>query len=116
MSYQQKLFLAKQFRKQQTKTEQIIWRELRRKKLMGLKFKRQYVTLGYIIDFYCPKLKLAIEIDGGIHNSKKELDRLREKIIKARNIKFIRFSNQEIKTNLGLVIRKLKYIINKNIS
>lgn len=96
MSYNYKIYLAKKFRYNQTFAEKIMWNNLRNRKFLNLKFKRQYITLGYIIDFYCPELKLAIEIDGLIHNKQKKQDMRREKIINKRKIKFIRFKNDEI--------------------
>jgi len=59
MSKEDKIYIARKFRKNQTKSEQIMWEELRDRRFRGLKFRRQYLMLGYIIDFYCPELKLA---------------------------------------------------------
>lgn len=53
-------------RKNMTKTECVLWKELKRKKI-GFKFRRQFGVGPYIIDFYCPQLKFAIELDGDVH-------------------------------------------------
>jgi len=58
---------AKELRKDQTKAEEIVWREIRNRKFLGLRFKRQFIIEGFIVDFYCDEFALAIEIDGRIH-------------------------------------------------
>jgi len=93
MNKKEKIGIAREFRKNQTATEQIIWEELRNKKFFNLKFKRQYLIEGYIVDFYCSELKLVIEIDGPIHLKQIKEDRLRQKDIEEIGIKFIRFKN-----------------------
>lgn len=66
-------------RKEMTFCEKIMWRHLRRKQL-GVRFLRQYSVDHYIIDFYCPELKLAIELDGSVHDltDQKEYDNYRQ--------------------------------------
>ena len=49
-------------------SEKILWNALRNRAIMNLKFKRQYIVDGYIVDFYSPELNLAVEIDGLVHN------------------------------------------------
>jgi len=113
MTKSEKIYLARELRKNQTKTEQIIWEELRNRKFLNLKFKRQHLIEGYIVDFYCPKLKLAIEIDGLIHLKRIKEDKLRQKDIEAKGVRFIRFKNKEVQNNLKLVLKKLKVFINQ---
>jgi histidinol dehydrogenase len=93
MTKAEKIYLAREFRKNHTKTEQIMWEELRNRKFLNLKFKRQYLIEGYIVDFYCPELKLAIEIDGPIHLQQIKEDELRQRDIEEKGIRFIRFKN-----------------------
>jgi len=88
-----------------------MWNVLRRKDFLGYKFRRQHVIDGYILDFYCPSIKLAIEIDGGIHQRQIKEDKERQAIIEAHGIKFFRISSEEVKNNIALVIGKLKIII-----
>ena len=97
-------------RKNSTNTEKIIWNILRNRKLSGYKFKRQYSIDRFVVDFYCPELKLAIEIDGEIHDSKEsfEYDRVREKFIQELRIKIIRFRNDEVYDNLESVVTEIK--------
>jgi len=93
-----------------TKAEAILWRELKDKKMLGFKFRRQFGIGGYVVDFYCPSLKLAIEADGATHytDEEKEYDRKRESEISELNIKFLRFTNAEIYDDLYNVLEKIK--------
>ena len=64
--------IRKNLRKQEVESEKILWWKLRNRQLGDYKFRRQFGINKYIVDFYCPKLKLAIEIDGATHSTKKE--------------------------------------------
>ncbi len=88
----------KLLRSGQTEAETKLWENLRNKRLNGLKFFRQYGIGYYIADFYCPRLKLAIEVDGNGHFSKDgvEYDRERYTHFLAVGIKTIRFSNSDV--------------------
>jgi very-short-patch-repair endonuclease len=61
--------LASSFRRNQTSSERWLW-DLLRGKQLSYRFRRQYVVAGYIVDFYCPKIHLAVEIDGPFHHSR----------------------------------------------
>ena len=97
-------------RKNQTETEKIIWEILRNRKIMGIKFRRQYPIGEYIVDFYSVKSKLVIEIDGMWHYTEEriEYDKIRTKYIACKGIKVIRFSNKEILENIEKVINEIK--------
>jgi len=98
----------KELRKNQTKTEEKLWFELRHEKL-GHKFKRQHSIGGYILDFYCPQKKLIIELDGEIHNTKeaKEYDEVRDKYFKELDYKVLRFKNSEIESGIEKVLEEI---------
>ena len=104
--------LAKEFRKNPTRSEKIMWNVLRRKDLSGLKFRRQHVIKGYILDFYCHELRLAIEIDGGVHLKQISEDIKRQKIIEEDGIRFFRITSYEVEYNINLVLNKIKFFIN----
>ncbi len=110
-----KLQIAREFRKKLTKSEKIMWGVIRNRKLLGLKFKRQYVIDGYIIDFYCHELRLAIEIDGSVHYQEEQMkyDEERQKIIEQNNIRFIRINNEAVEININKILKELKILINK---
>jgi len=81
-------------RKNMTYCERIIWQHLRKKQL-GYRFLRQYSVDQFVIDFYCPKLKLAIEIDGGIHEEpdQKGYDLIRQRYLENFGISFLRIKS-----------------------
>lgn len=76
---------------------------------MGYKFLRQYSIEGYVVDYYCPKLKLAIEVEGSIHklNQVKIYDKYRKRFIETCNIIFLVISNNEILTDINEVVEKI---------
>lgn len=99
---------ARTLRQDQTKAEKRVWEILRNRKFNNYKFRRQHVIEGFILDFYCPALKLGVEIDGGIHARRKDYDRLRQDIIESEGITVIRITNHEILKNRGLALEKIK--------
>ncbi|MDD5031453.1 MAG: endonuclease domain-containing protein [Patescibacteria group bacterium] len=92
-----------------TKAEKIFWQELRNNKI-GVKFRRQHGIKGYVVDFYCPKLKLIIELDGVVHDFRKQRERdyLKEKELEKLNFKVIRYNNFDIMENIGEVMKDLR--------
>lgn len=96
-------------RKAQTPEEIKLWKILKGKQILGLRFLRQYGVENYILDFYCPELKLAIEADGGQHNQKENKlhDDIRTNTINSCGITILRFWNNEINTNLEGVFQKI---------
>lgn len=99
----------RKLRKNQTETEKILWRELRNKRFKGLKFFRQYSINSYILDFYCPQVALAIELDGGGHTQEqvKNADQVRDLYLQSKGIKLIRFWNHEVFQSLQTVLDKI---------
>lgn len=89
--------------------EQIIWYYLKGRNLNGYKFRRQYSVGPYVLDFYCPELRLGIEIDGDSHFVSKALknDKVRQEAIELQNIKIIRFKNNDVTDNIEAVIEKI---------
>ena len=99
---------ARILRKEQTPTEELLWQALRNRQLGFLKFRRQHVIDGFIVDFYCHRLRLAIELDGSIHLKQKEYDSLRQSLIETKGIRFLRFSNDEVVNNLKAVLTSIE--------
>ena len=77
-SPKKKLQRAKELRRDMTPAEKILWQELRANKL-GVHFRRQQVIEGFIVDFYCHKAALVVEVDGDIHDLQQEEDARRER-------------------------------------
>jgi very-short-patch-repair endonuclease len=82
--------------------EVILWQRLRGKQLLGYKFRRQYSVGPYVLDFYCPTLRLAIELDGDSHfwDGAKQKDRERDEYIRGCGIHVLRFLNPDVYENL----------------
>lgn len=99
-------------RKDATDAEKILWYNIRNSKL-GFKFFRQYSIEGYVLDFYCPEKRLAIEVDGGYHNkpNTKAYDEYRQKWIEAYSIRIVRFRNEEVINNKKLVVDKISALL-----
>ena len=96
-------------RKNMPPAEIILWSKLRGNNLNGCKFRRQYSIGPYVVDFYCPQLKLAIEIDGGSHcvEGSTERDQKRQAVIESGGITFLRFTNRDIYERIEGVIAKI---------
>lgn len=103
----EKLELAKKMRREMTYGERCFWDGVRNRKLHGLKFRRQQVIEGFIADFYCNELRLIVEIDGGVHETQRDYDKLRDWIIGRNDITVIRFSNEEVVNQFGIVAKRI---------
>ena len=102
---------AKLMRRKPTSSEAILWGALRRKQVGDATFRRQHPVGMFILDFYCHEARLGIEIDGGIHKKKDQIknDREREQVMIAnRDIRIIRFTNDEVLNDLENVIRRIE--------
>lgn len=91
-----KLSLAKRLRHEMTPSERMLWRVLRRNSLDGYHFRRQQVIEGYIVDFYCDAARLAIELDGSVHEEQWKYDESRERTIARSGVRILRISNEAL--------------------
>ena len=100
---------AEILRRNMTDAEKLLWQKLKNKQL-GYKFRRQHPLHLFIVDFYCHELKLIIEVDGEYHNSKEQgiADKERELLLKFQNLQIVRFTNEEVLSDLDKVIMKIK--------
>jgi len=94
-----------------------MWEKLRRNNLLGLNFRRQHIIEGFIVDFYCHELSLAVEIDGKVYEviNQLEEDILRQRIIEKNNIKFFRVRSEDVEANVDEVLNRLKIFIKENL-
>jgi len=95
-----------QLRRNMTKAEAIIWQKLRCKQIETCKFRNQYSVDRFVLDFYSPEIKLAIEIDGESHFQEEaaQYDRQRQIFIESTGINFLRFTNNQVYENLNGVL------------
>lgn len=98
--------LARELRKNMTDAEKTLWSKLSRRQMVGFQFYRQRIIGDYIVDFYCPKSKLVIEIDGGQHYSGKVEtdDKKRDQTLNELGMTVLRFSNLEVLKELDVVL------------
>lgn len=99
---------AREMRNNSTKGEIKFWCELLRKKQTGYKFYRQKIFNHFIVDFYCAKLKIVIEIDGTSHEGKEEYDKRRESVLESLELKVIRYNDLQVLNNFHLVEQDFK--------
>lgn len=93
--------------KEPTNAEASLWMRLRQRQVGGLKFRRQHIISHFIIDFYCPKAKLVIELDGAVHDGQSDYDQEREEVLKALGYGVLRFTNAELKEDPQLVWKSI---------
>jgi very-short-patch-repair endonuclease len=98
---------ARNLRNDQTSAETKLWTILRNRQLDGIKFRRQKPIGHYIVDFYCSDAKLVIEIDGDTHAGREDYDAKRTKWIESEGYKVIRFTNEDVSSNLDSVVMEI---------
>jgi len=105
---------ARELRNRSTLSEVLLWNQLKRHKMLGYSFLRQRPIHKYIVDFYSPRLKLVIEIDGGSHDNKFETDRARERNLKSLGLQVLRFHDRDVKRDVGNVLTCIQNWIEQN--
>jgi very-short-patch-repair endonuclease len=100
---------ARNLRGNMTEAEQLIWAKIRRKQIGSLQFYRQKNIGHYIVDFYCPKGKLIVEIDGGQHYEIEGMkkDRERDRDLQMLGLSVLRFSDIDVLKNIDGVVEKI---------
>jgi very-short-patch-repair endonuclease len=106
-----KLTLARQMRQQPTQAEAQLWSRLRARQLDGLKFRRQHIIAGYIADFYCPAIQLAVEVDGPHHQYQQQQDEFRTEVLAQCGVRVVRVSADAVMNNLDEVLRYIRNVI-----
>lgn len=98
-----------------TKSEVVLWKNLKGKQFLNLKFRRQFGIGNYIVDFYCPEIKLVIEVDGSTHYEEEvfEKDLKKDEYIQKFGINLFRINSEEIFNNLKEVLFRLENICNE---
>lgn len=106
----EKWAFARMLRKRMTPSEKTLW-ALIRKRQLGVKFRRQVIIRGWIVDFYCPELRLVVEVDGGYHDAAK--DAYRDGAMEQLGLTVLRFTNGDVDTRPTTVVRTLTKHINR---
>jgi very-short-patch-repair endonuclease len=103
----EKVERSRELRRDMTSAEKLLWEELRANKL-GVHFRRQQVIAGFIVDFYCHKAALIVEIDGDIHDFQQEEDARRAKVLSEMGLTIVRFRNEDVIQDLPTVVGKIR--------
>ena len=90
-----------------TPAEKRLWEELRAKRLGGLRFRSQHPVGPFILDFYCPACKLAVELDGSVHDTQFEQDAARTAHLVAYGYRVLRFTNDQVMTEMPAVLARI---------
>jgi len=107
--------LSRELRNKSTISEVLLWDALKGKKVKGFQFSRQKPIGNYIVDFYCSKLKLVIEIDGNSHDSEAyKNDLVRSDYLISQGLRVLRFSDLDIKKDLSGIVEFLEDWIANN--
>ena len=101
---------ARCLRQQLTPAEATLWSALRRRQLAGLKFRCQHPLGRFIVDFYCPACKLVIEMDGDIHTHQRAYDEARTEQLQSFGYRVLRFTNEEVLSDLPDVLAHIAQI------
>jgi very-short-patch-repair endonuclease len=106
----------RELRKNQTEVEKRLWEELRGRRLNGFKFYRQYSIGPYVVDFYCSRFRLAIELDGKHHGESESFiyDQERERYFKSVNVQTVRFWNDVIMNDIDGVLERINVVISES--
>jgi very-short-patch-repair endonuclease len=99
---------ARDLRARETPVEDLLWEELRGRRLDGMKFRRQHPIGPFVVDFCCAECRLVIELDGGVHAEQRDRDAEREAILATAGYRVIRFPNQSIRENLPEVLAAIR--------
>ncbi len=99
---------ARQMRKEPTRSESLLWSALRNRRLASRKFRRQHPVGRFILDFYCQEERLAVEVDGPVHETKRQADGERQQILESMGIRFLRLSAALIESDLPAALAAIE--------
>ncbi len=103
--------LAREMRAGQTPAENHLWQRIRKEQVLGFKFRRQHTIDRFIVDFYCTKAHLVIEVDGSIHDEQQEEDQLRSEFLESLGLRVLRFTNGEVLQQTDAVIERIAEVL-----
>jgi very-short-patch-repair endonuclease len=104
--------VARTLRNEPTRAEAVLWQHIRRGAL-GASFRRQHALDRFIVDFYAPEVRLAIEVDGDVHDTQREQDAVRQQHLERLGVRFLRFRNEEVLGNTARVTAEIAAKINE---
>ncbi len=99
---------ARQMRKDPTRSESLLWSALRNRRLASRKFRRQHPVGRFVLDFYCHEERLAVEVDGQVHETQRGADRERQQILESMGIRFLRLPAALIESDLPAALTAIE--------
>ncbi|MHB9027530.1 MAG: endonuclease domain-containing protein [Candidatus Latescibacterota bacterium] len=105
--------LAREMRKDMTEAEKALWSRIRRQQVDGLRFRKQHPIGRYIVDFCCFDSRLIVEVDGGVHDKRKEYDQNRDAFLAGGGYTVLRFPNDEVLQRIEKVIEAIRNAVQK---
>ena len=106
---------SRDLRNNSTLSEVLLWQQVRAGNIRGYKFNRQKPLDNYIVDFYCKRLNLVIEVDGESHNhhAQKVKDEIRQRKLEEFGLQFLRFDDLDVKMNMAYVLQEIHHFIDE---
>jgi len=104
---------ARELRRRMTPEERTLWEHLRARRLNGLKFRRQQVIDGFIVDFYCHAAGVVVEVDGAAHRQRADYDVERDRMLTLRGLHVLRFTNHQVCERLPEVLERIARVCEK---
>ena len=105
---------ARELRKQGVLSEVLLWSQIKCRKMCGYQFMRQKPIGDYVVDFYCSKLKLIIEIDGESHDGRFSYDMQRQSFLESMGLIVLRFNDTDVKRDISNVLMAIEGWIERN--
>ncbi|NLO07083.1 MAG: endonuclease domain-containing protein [candidate division WS1 bacterium] len=102
-----KVKFAREQRREATRSEERLWQELRGKRL-GVRFRRQHPIGKFVIDFFCNERRLAVEIDGPVHEKQQGYDRYRDEWLAEQGIRVLRIPDEDVTENISGVLDRIR--------
>ena len=103
----------RELRNRPTKAEAVLWSALKGRRLDGVKFRRQHSAGPFILDFYCPASRLAVEVDGSVHDdpARAAYDADRQRWLAERGIRVVRVTNDEVLDRLDVAVERIRSVL-----
>lgn len=98
---------ARELRRRSSVPERLLWRELKSRRALGLKFRRQHPIGPYVADFFCAALGLVVEVDGSCHEGRRAQDAARDAYMRERGIEVVRFTASEVTRDVKHVVEEI---------
>jgi 5-methyltetrahydrofolate--homocysteine methyltransferase len=109
-----KVKFAREQRREPTRAEQLLWEAVRRKQL-GVRMRRQHPLEDFVLDFYCAEARLAIEVDGPVHDGQEGYDRWRDEQLAHWGIEVLRVPEERVRRDLPVVLAEIREALTRRL-